>query len=194
MTRTAARSEFNDWTQQARLESPSTAFDQPALLVETDLPFDCFSGIVWNTFSSETISTATCCKHAENLLAFTLLLITRVFEENDFAYRDMMTANVSEHLVFHRQSDALVYRFKVSSQATNDGHIWIREDKASIVVQWTDKWGWIVASIQAPDEPILLSLSWNIHKDDQGDRPPEGEWVSKMGDKSYVYRLNYEKT
>jgi len=33
--------------------------------------------------------------------------------------------------------------------------------------------------------------SWNVAAQAQGDHPPEGEWVSKKGNKSYVYSLIY---
>ncbi len=32
---------------------------------------------------------------------------------------------------------------------------------------------------------------WNVLPQDQGDHPPEGEWVSRKGSKSYVYSLVY---
>lgn len=106
----------------------------------------------------------------------------------------MATTTSSEHLIFRRKSDGLVYRFSVLLEPSGERPCWVREDKDTIVVQWSDRWGWIVASRQKADAPMLLALPWDIHKEEQGEQPPEGVWVSKLGDKSYIYQLIYEKS
>lgn len=79
-----------------------------------------------------------------------------------------------------RRCDDLVYRFdRVEPKGfkRSDGEHWIIKH---------DQFGWI-----AWDEATqsVMGRPWNTRAHDQGDTPPEGEWVSKKGDKSYVYDL-----
>jgi len=85
-----------------------------------------------------------------------------------------------------RQSDDLVYTFVLTAIENNtaaykrqDGDYWIIKKP---------EWGWV-----AWDEvsQSCMGRPWNVLARDQGDHPPEGEWVSKKGSKSYVYNLVY---
>jgi hypothetical protein len=103
-----------------------------------------------------------------------------------------MAAAEHARLVFKRASDQLVYRFNKSTAMFNDRPKWAREDKNEIVVIWDAKWGWIVAIEDSDTQPMLVSVPWNVHKEEQDEYPPEGPWVSKLGEKSYVYHLSFE--
>lgn len=85
-----------------------------------------------------------------------------------------------------RQSDDLVHTFDrrtgkdgAPSYKRRDGDFWITRREG---------WGWV-----AWDDTIgsCLGRPWDVLPRDQGDHPPEGDWVSRKGTKSYVYRLVY---
>ncbi|GKQ51939.1 hypothetical protein BRSPCE3_27940 [Bradyrhizobium sp. Ce-3] len=50
---------------------------------------------------------------------------------------------------------------------------------------WLGLGGWDPATQSCAGRP------WNVLPADQGDHPPEGDWVSSKGPKSYVYGLVY---
>jgi hypothetical protein len=85
-----------------------------------------------------------------------------------------------------RQSDELVYTF-VRTMRGNDGSAYKRQDGDYWIINRPD-WGWV-----AWDEAdqSCTGRPWNVLPRDQGDYPPEGEWVSRKGAKSYVYGLVY---
>jgi hypothetical protein len=85
-----------------------------------------------------------------------------------------------------RQSDDLVYTFvrtvrddNIPAYKRQDGNYWITK---------RPEWGWV-----AWDEASrsCMGRPWNVLPQDQGDQPPEGEWVSRKDSKSYVYSLVY---
>lgn len=85
-----------------------------------------------------------------------------------------------------RQSDALVYSFTRQTRADGevgykraDGDYWIVERLGL---------GWVAWDF---DSQSVMGRPWNVQPGDQGDAPPEGDWVSKKGSKSYVYTLVY---
>jgi hypothetical protein len=65
-------------------------------------------------------------------------------------------------------------------------NVWKRTD-LDLWIKFVPKIGW--ACINENNE--VLSIPWLIPPDEQGNRPPEGKWVSCKGDKSYVYDLVY---
>jgi len=91
-----------------------------------------------------------------------------------------------ETFELRRQSDDLVYTFvrTVRSDGTvaykrQDGDYWI-ERKA--------EWGWVAWDA---DYGSCTGRPWNVLPSEQGHCPPEGDWVSRKGAKSYVYSLVY---
>ena len=85
-----------------------------------------------------------------------------------------------------RQSDQLVYTFDrfvradhTTAYKRQDGDYWIVR---------RSEWGWV-----AWDEASqsCMGRPWNVLPVDQDDYPPEGDWVSRKGAKSYVYSLLY---
>jgi hypothetical protein len=49
-------------------------------------------------------------------------------------------------------------------------------------------WGWVAWDLESQS---CTGRPWNVLLADQVDHPPEGDWVSRKGAKSYVYRLVY---
>lgn len=91
---------------------------------------------------------------------------------------------MSSHDTFElrRQSDGQVYRFERQPEGG-----YKRRDKDLWIVRRPD-WGWISAD---PETGAITGRPWNVLPADQGDHPPEGDWVSRKGEKSYVYALVY---
>lgn len=85
-----------------------------------------------------------------------------------------------------RRTDSTVYRFHWAERS--DGVAgYRREDSDSWIVR-SPALGWI-----AIDDATgaVTGRPWDVPPDQQSDQPPEGDWVSKKGDKSYVYELRY---
>lgn len=89
---------------------------------------------------------------------------------------------------FQRDIDGLTYSFKPDGER-NGKPKWRRID-LDLELHWSDDWGWIVTD----EAENLLSLSWDKGRDQQGNTPPDGVWVSRKGSKSYVYSLRYAGT
>lgn len=86
---------------------------------------------------------------------------------------------------FKRRIDTIVYRFRLCE--TIVGHYaWKRED-ADIWVTQLEGFGWICID----SDKRICAMPWGVAFDTVVDFPPEGEWVSKKGDKAYVYDLVY---
>jgi hypothetical protein len=85
-----------------------------------------------------------------------------------------------------RKSDDLVYRFerKVDAQGRAG---YQRSDRDLWIVRSVE-WGWISTD---PETGVITGRSWETHPSQQDDHPPTGIWVSRKGDKSYVYDLVY---
>jgi hypothetical protein len=96
---------------------------------------------------------------------------------------------MSNHNYFElqRKSDDLVYQF--DRKLTTDGKIgYCRRDQDLLIVFHQD-FCWIACG---NGSEFVTGRPWNIlPKDQNPDHPPEGEWVSKKDDKSYVYVLKY---
>jgi len=91
-----------------------------------------------------------------------------------------------EHFELRRMSEDLVYHF--DPKPMPDGQIGYQRRDADLWITFRADWGWV-----AYDEATqsLMGRLWHILPKEQGDHPPEGEWVSKKGAKSYVYELKY---
>ena len=96
--------------------------------------------------------------------------------------------DLPETLEFRRRMDGLTYRFRLAG-ARNGEATWKREDVDLWLVK-DDRLGWIVVD----GEKAVLSLLWALPTGEQGELPSEGEWVSKKGDKSYLYDLVFKDT
>ncbi len=89
-----------------------------------------------------------------------------------------------ETFELRRRIDGLVYRFH--RQIGPDGtRAYKREDRDLWIVR-SARWGWISV---LPDDGSISGRPWEVASEDQGDAPPEGIWVSRKGEKSYVYDL-----
>ncbi len=94
----------------------------------------------------------------------------------------------SDHKYFElrRLSDGLVYQF--DRMPLPEGQMgYKRRDQDLWIVFKTDL-GWVAYDEESES---LAGRPWNVLPHAQGDHPPEGEWVSKKGVKSYVYELKY---
>jgi hypothetical protein len=84
-----------------------------------------------------------------------------------------------------RYSDGAVYRF-LPAPAGEDGLArYKRADKEIWMLRDPD-FGWIVRDAT---DGSLMSRPWDVPMKDQGDAPPECDWVSRKGANSFVYRL-----
>ena len=96
---------------------------------------------------------------------------------------------MSDTFELRRQSDDLVYTFTRKPRA-DDLPGFQRTDRDLWIVFKPD-FGWISwdeASMAVTGRP------WDVLPRDQtGDCPPEGIWVSRKGSNSYVYQLVYIK-
>ena len=94
----------------------------------------------------------------------------------------------SDHKYFElrRMSDDLVYQFDLDQLPNGDGGYKRRDQDLWIVFK--PDWGWVAYD---EDSGTVMGRPWHVLPHQQGDHPPEGEWVSKKGVKSYVYELKY---
>jgi hypothetical protein len=98
----------------------------------------------------------------------------------------MAITEAREKFELRRQSDDLVYSFvrKIRPDGTvgyqrQDQDLWITNQPA---------WGWVAWDYASQS---CMGRPWNVLPTRQGDHPPEGDWVSRKGSKSYVYSLVY---
>lgn len=85
-----------------------------------------------------------------------------------------------------RLSDDTVYQFARTLRA--DGSFGYRRQDKDLWIIRDPRLGWIAPH---PETDEITGKPWNHLPDEQGNYPPEGEWVSKKGAKSYVYQLVY---
>ncbi|OAP64201.1 hypothetical protein AYL99_00173 [Fonsecaea erecta] len=89
-----------------------------------------------------------------------------------------------------RPLDGLTYKFHLEGGDAKES-VYVRSDSAVKMIFDRD-FGWSIW-----DDPdlsasrTLLGRVWDVPVINQGDRPPEGVWVSRKADKSYVYILEY---
>lgn len=86
----------------------------------------------------------------------------------------------------HRQSDSLVYEFERAQRS--DGSVGYRRTEKDLWIIHSESLGWVAVDDQTGE---VSGRPWNVPPDQQGEYPPEGDWVSKKGSKSYVYSLRY---
>jgi hypothetical protein len=85
-----------------------------------------------------------------------------------------------------RQSDELVYRF-TRVVGADGAPAWRRED-LDVWIRRHPKLGWVAWD---DENNVCTGRPWAVLPEDQGDDPPEGDWVSRKGPKSYAYSLVY---
>jgi hypothetical protein len=88
---------------------------------------------------------------------------------------------------FRRHVDDLTYVFERVEDG--DGQIRFKRSDIDLWVVWHERLGWIVWD---EESATVLGRPWDGLPSEQSEtHPPEGEWVSKKGSKSYVYSLVY---
>ncbi len=95
------------------------------------------------------------------------------------------SANGNFSIELHRCIDDLFYKYE-SSGFRNRRPCWRRTD-LELYLHCSARSGWVISD----EEGLVLGLSWDLGKDEQGLLPPEGIWVSRKGQKSYVYELKH---
>jgi hypothetical protein len=86
-----------------------------------------------------------------------------------------------------RQSDDLVYSF--TRKLRPDGETGYQRSDRDVWIVFRPDFGWIALG---DDNHSITGIAWGLRpKDQSADFPPEGDWVSKKGPKSYVYQLVY---
>lgn len=55
---------------------------------------------------------------------------------------------------------------------------------------------WVVSKedfswVCVDDSGVIFGIPWGIAVNKMGELPPIGEWISKKGDKCYVYEMSY---
>src|SRR5579872_1748247 len=91
-----------------------------------------------------------------------------------------------ERFELRRQSDDLVYSFV--RKARPDGTVGYQRQDQDLWIEHRPGWGWVAWD---PASQSCSGRPWNVPPAAQGDHPPEGDWVSGKGAKSYVYSLVY---
>ncbi|PIR12035.1 MAG: hypothetical protein COV52_00890 [Gammaproteobacteria bacterium CG11_big_fil_rev_8_21_14_0_20_46_22] len=86
-----------------------------------------------------------------------------------------------------RRIDFVIYRFHPCNMMKAKPS-WKRED-AEVWMTWIEQFGWVCVD----RESNIVGVPWGAVLNRKTSLPPEGEWVSKKGDKSYVYDLVYLK-
>ncbi len=97
-----------------------------------------------------------------------------------------MTSNPYQTFELRRlNGDEVTYIFDRMPYANGaDGYK--RRDQDLWIV-YMDGWGWVAWG----EAYGITGRPWYVPPEQQADFPPEGEWVSKKGPKSYVYQLTY---
>ena len=104
----------------------------------------------------------------------------------------MSSPSISLAFTFRRLYDDLIYTFVLSSSPStihSRSAIYSRSNNNDVRVQWDDECGW---SIRDQESGELLSIAWDMPASRQGDSPSEGIWVSRKGEKSYVYEMKWD--
>lgn len=81
--------------------------------------------------------------------------------------------------------DGVIYLFRRCEDLPS-GTSWKRDDH-DVWLTRLQGFGWVTID----QEGNINGRPWSIPIDEQGDIPPAGEWISKKGDKSYVYDVVY---
>ena len=89
----------------------------------------------------------------------------------------------------HRKNDDLIYQF--DRKLRSEGQIGYCRRDQDLWIVFNPELGWIALG---NENESVTGRPWNIlPKDQSPEHPPEDEWVSKKGVKSYVYILKYIK-
>lgn len=92
---------------------------------------------------------------------------------------------MSTQFELRRQSDDLVYSFIKKDRS--DGLLGFQRADRDLWIIFRDRLGWVAWD---EERQTVMGRPWNVLPEDQPtDYPPEGDWVSKKGAKSYVYDL-----
>ncbi|UGA42027.1 hypothetical protein [Bradyrhizobium quebecense] len=91
-----------------------------------------------------------------------------------------------ERFELRRQSDALVCSFARNTRP--GGTVGYQRQDQDLWIERRPGWGWVAWD---PASQSCTGRPWNVLPAAQGDHPPEGDWVSRKGAKSYVYSLVY---
>jgi hypothetical protein len=87
-----------------------------------------------------------------------------------------------------RQSDGHVYTF--TARGTRHGKLAYQREDADLWILWHPAWGWMAEA--APDfDGDPTGLPFSMPRSLQNGRPPQGTWVSRKADRSYVYDLRW---
>lgn len=124
----------------------------------------------------------------------------------------MTTVPRNIYFKFRRLLDDLEYKFHHhSAGVTKKDGVYVRSDNMTIKMVYDLDFGWSIWADDDDDDnnnntdsrnssdirnsggSLLVGRVWDVPIKDQGDHPPEGVWVSRKGDKSYVYMLEYPK-
>lgn len=92
---------------------------------------------------------------------------------------------MTDRFELRRLSDDLVYVFARAERA--DGVPGFRRSDSDLWIIYRPRLGWVAWD---DVDQAVMGRPWTILPEDQPtSAPPEGEWVSKKGAKSYVYDL-----
>ncbi|MBD2493886.1 hypothetical protein [Nostoc sp. FACHB-280] len=97
----------------------------------------------------------------------------------------MRSANNLRSFEFKRRIDDTVYRFH-PCEPLHGQSAWKRED-LDVWITLVNGHGWVCVNAEFE----ILGVPWAVALATQGSMPPAGIWVSRKGDKSYVYELVY---
>ena len=92
-----------------------------------------------------------------------------------------------ERFELRRRSDATVHRFARAER--HDGTLGYRREDADVWIVRDDRFGWVMELGERGE--AVAGIPWGVPPADQGRHPPEGDWVSRKGDRSYVHSLVY---
>ncbi len=95
-------------------------------------------------------------------------------------------AQTGEKIEMRRLSDGAIYIF-LRAPDEHGMRRYRRADK-NIWMRRHPDFGWVVWDA---DEDCLMGRPWTAPLSQQGDTPPEGDWVSRKGANSFVYRLAF---
>jgi hypothetical protein len=97
-----------------------------------------------------------------------------------------MPANQHNIFELRRQSDDLVYTF--IRKTSPDGSVGYQRQDQDLWIVHRPEWGWVAWDDASQS---CMGRPWGVLPRDQGDYPPEGDWISRKGPKSHVYSLVY---
>lgn len=94
---------------------------------------------------------------------------------------------MTEQFELRRLSDDLVYTF--TRQQRPDGLVGFKRSDQNLWIVYKPPLGWVAWD---EESDAVTGRPWNVLPADQPiNTPPEGDWVSKKGTKSYVYSLQH---